>query len=345
MLRRAQQAVYWPGIEGDLRHHRNCYDTCNIHTPSQPPEPLLFTLPPDYPFQQTVVDLLQLEGHDYVYADRLTGWLEVSHLPDGTESGRIKDVLRHHFSRWGAPEQLSMDGGTNLGSEEMKNFLQKWGVGVRVSSAHFPQSNRRAEVVVKSAKRILRGNIGADGSLDNDKISLALLQYLNTPLRDINRSPAQLAMGRQLQDGVPSVKWKLEVDNFWGRTLRQRECQMADHHDRVVADRNVTSSCASLAPGDRVLVQDHQHGRRWNRAGIVIEARDHRQYLVRLDGSGRISLRTRQHLRPAPEASDTEDLAPPTPLPPLSPPSPAPRMDGEGRRARRPPRWLKDYVQ
>ncbi|KAK8406335.1 hypothetical protein O3P69_007200 [Scylla paramamosain] len=59
------------------------------------------------------------------------------------------------------------------------------------------------------------------------------------------RSPAQLATGRQLRDGVPSVKRKLEVDNFWGRTLRQRERQMADHHDRVVADRNVTrASCA-----------------------------------------------------------------------------------------------------
>ncbi|KAK8405460.1 hypothetical protein O3P69_001794 [Scylla paramamosain] len=58
--------------------------------------------------------------------------------------------------------------------------------------------------------------------------------------------------------------------------------------------------------------------------------------------------RTWQHLRPAPEvpqASDTEDLAPLTPLPPLSPPSPAPRMDGEGRHARWPPKWLKDYVQ
>lgn len=95
MLRKARQAVYWPGIEGDLRHHRNCCDTCNI----QPPEPLLFTPPPDYPFQQTVVDLFQLEGHDYiVYADRLTGWLEVSQLPDGTESGRIKDVVRQHMN-------------------------------------------------------------------------------------------------------------------------------------------------------------------------------------------------------------------------------------------------------
>ena len=126
MLRRARQAVYWPGIEGDLHHHRSGCDTCNTHAPSQPPEPLLLTPPPDYPFQQTVVDLFQLEGHDYlVYADRLTGWLEITHLVEGTTSSVIKDKLRRHFARWGAPEQLAMDGGTNLGSEEMKTFLKK----------------------------------------------------------------------------------------------------------------------------------------------------------------------------------------------------------------------------
>ncbi|KAK8376778.1 hypothetical protein O3P69_010000 [Scylla paramamosain] len=160
------------------------------------------------------------------------------------------------------------------------------------------------------------------------------MQPLEENVPQLEQSPAQLATGRQLRDGLPSVKRKLEVDNFGRRTLRQRERQMADHHNRVVADRNVTRSRAPLAPGDRVLPGP--------------PARQEMEQ-SRLDGSGRISLRTRQHLRPAPEvpqASDTEDLAPPpTPLPPLSPPSPAPRMDGEGRRARRPPRWLKDYVQ
>lgn len=121
MLRRARQAVYWLGIEGDMRHHRDSCDTCNTHAPSQPPSPLLFTPTPVYPFQQTVVDRFQLEGHDYiVYADRLTGWLEISHISEGTASGESNDVLRHHFTIWGAPEQLSVDGSTNLGSEDIK---------------------------------------------------------------------------------------------------------------------------------------------------------------------------------------------------------------------------------
>ncbi|KAK4313454.1 hypothetical protein Pmani_015211 [Petrolisthes manimaculis] len=194
MLRRARQAVYWSGIEGDLRHHRLSCQTCNTHSPSQPPEPLLLMPPPQYPFQQTVVDICQLEGHNYlVYANRLTGWLEISHLDNHATSNAIQDKLRRHFSWWGAPEELSMDGGTNLVSEEMKVFLRKWGVKTRVSSAYYPQSNGRAEAAVKSAKRVLRGNIGADGNLDTDKATLALMQYHNMPLRDINKSPAQLA--------------------------------------------------------------------------------------------------------------------------------------------------------
>ncbi|KAG0729083.1 hypothetical protein GWK47_031084 [Chionoecetes opilio] len=45
-------------------------------------------------------------------------------------------------------------------------------------------------------------NTDGGGSLDTDKASLAMLQYLNTPLRGVNRSPAQLAAGRHLRDGV-----------------------------------------------------------------------------------------------------------------------------------------------
>jgi len=102
-------------------------------------------------------------------------------------------VLFHqYFARWGVPEGISTDGGTNLTSYEVCKFLNKWGVVMRISSAQYAQSNGRAEAAVKSAKRLLRANTGAGGSLDSDKVSKALLQYLNTPLREVNKSPAQL---------------------------------------------------------------------------------------------------------------------------------------------------------
>ena len=64
----------------------------------------------------------------------------------------------------------------------MVEFLQNWGVKARLSSAQYPQSNGRAETAVKTAKRIIKTNAGGGGTLDTDRASLALLQYLNTPL-------------------------------------------------------------------------------------------------------------------------------------------------------------------
>lgn len=40
MLRRARQSVYWPGIEGNLQHHKSSCEACETHTPSLPAETL-----------------------------------------------------------------------------------------------------------------------------------------------------------------------------------------------------------------------------------------------------------------------------------------------------------------
>ncbi|XP_063884703.1 uncharacterized protein K02A2.6-like [Scylla paramamosain] len=199
MLRRARQAVYWSGMEGDLQHHRDSCAVCNAHSPSQAAEPLSPTPPPQYPFQHTVADLFQLEGHVYLaYADRFTGWLEIAHFVSGATSSKFASVFRRYFSRWGAPESVSTDGETNLTIEQMCNFFGRWGVERRIASAHFPQSNGRTEAAVKSAKRLLRVNTGAGGSLDTDRAAVALLKYLNTPLRGVNKSTGhgQAATGR-----------------------------------------------------------------------------------------------------------------------------------------------------
>ena len=111
-----------------------------------------------------------------MYADRLTGWIEIAHLPGDTTSGKLIQHFRLYFARHGAPTEVSIDGGTNLVSEEMSRFFKCWGVHMRVSSAYYPRSNGQAEAAVKTAKRILMGNTGPGGTLNTDKVSVALLQ-------------------------------------------------------------------------------------------------------------------------------------------------------------------------
>ena len=76
--------------------------------------------------------------------------------------------------------------------------------------------------------------------------------------------------------------------------------------------------------------QDVNHPNRWDRTGKVVEKLPHRQYRVKMDGSGRISLRNRKFLRPITPFSAGLDrqasttLPPNTPLPTTLPHTPAP---------------------
>ncbi|XP_045101471.1 uncharacterized protein K02A2.6-like [Portunus trituberculatus] len=314
-------------MEGDLQHHRDSCSVCNTHSPSQPAEP-----PP------------HLRVRLYLaYADRLTGWLEIAHFVSGAISSKLATVLRRYFSRWGAPESVSTNGGTNLTSEEMCNFFGRWGVERRVASAHFPQSNGRAEAAIKSAKRLLRANTGAGGSLDTDRAAVALLQYLNTPLRGINKSPAQLAMGRQLRDGVSVHHQHYKVDICWQQALRAREREAAWQQEAWANRQGTPRTLTPLTLGSQVWVQEPST-RKWDRRGVVTEVRPHRQYTLKLEGSGRLPLRNRRHLRPIRGAS----LAPAGTTASPSPPEPCPTAQQNTgsrptRRIRQPP-WMADYV-
>lgn len=350
MLRRARQSVYWPGMEGDLQRHRDACVTCNAHSPSLAAEPFTFTPTPEYPFQHTVADLCQLDGQVYMaYADRLTGWLELAHFPNGATSGKLSSVFRQYFQRWGAPESVSTDGGTNLTSAEMCQFFNRWGVEQRVASAHFPQSNGRAEAAVKSAKRLLRDNTGPGGGLDVDRASVALLQYLNTPLRGVDKSPAQLAMGRQLRDGVPVHKQHYKVDALWQQALRARELEAARQQENWIVKQGTPKTLPPLASGTKVWVQN-QATKVWDKRGVVTEACPFRKYLVKIDGSGRITSRNRRHLRPircpvTPTTPTPANSRPPSPLaetPALLPQQLQPV--NRPKRCMKQPLWLSDYV-
>ena len=74
-----------------------------------------------------------------------------------------------------------------------------------MSSAYFPQSNGRAELGVKTSKRLLRSNTGPTGCLDHDRVGRAMLQLRNTRDPDSSLSPAQIILGRPLRDSLSFV--------------------------------------------------------------------------------------------------------------------------------------------
>lgn len=64
--------------------------------------------------------------------------------------------MREQFSRYGGPDEVVSDEGTNIMRIEMKQFSKDYGFKLSPSSAYHQQVNGKAESSVKIAKSIIK---------------------------------------------------------------------------------------------------------------------------------------------------------------------------------------------
>ena len=150
MKARANESVFWPGINASIRTTRaNCTE-CSKIAASQPREPITLTVSPEWLFQQIVLDLLHVGCQTYLaWADRLTDWLIIHHLKQGqANASRLITICGDIFQTYGAPEELRSDGGPPFKSSTFTQFLKDRAVKHRLSSVAYLQSNGRAELTV-----------------------------------------------------------------------------------------------------------------------------------------------------------------------------------------------------
>ena len=294
---RASDTVYWPRISADIDATRRRCFTCQKIAPSQSDNPPVDPVMPEYPFQHICMDYFQLNGKSYgVFVDRYTNWPGVY---QGTTSFDVCSTLARVSEDYGIPETCSTDGGSNYTSNKAQQFMKDYGIKHRISSVAFAHSNCRAELGVKTMKRLIRDNVKNNGNLDTAKFSRALLQYRNTRDRDTGKSPAEHLMGRQLRDFIPKSKAQL-VGPVWTRLASQREKALSLRNAKLKERLSVeVKKLKPLKIGDTVIVQNQtgNHPLRWDKTGKVIKVRSFNQYEVMMHGSRRITLRNRKFLR------------------------------------------------
>ena len=299
MVARAESSVFWPGITMDIHNKRNQCQECNRMAPSQPTAPPTPLVHPTYPFQCICADYFSHKGKQYlVIVDRYTNWLIVERATNGA-SGLV-DLLRHHFTTFGISEELASDGGPEFTSSVTQKFLAAWGIHHRLSSVAFPHSNCRAEIGVKTAKRMIADNTGPNGELHTDKFQRALLQYRNCPDKDTKLSPSECLFGRPTRDFIPILPGKYCPNVTWRENLRVREEALKSRYARGAEKWSEhTKRLPPLVVGDKVFIQNQTgpHPKKWDKTGTVTEVKQHDQYVIKVDGSGRVTLRNRKFLR------------------------------------------------
>ena len=321
MIAHAESAVFWPGITKSIKERRSRCRQCDVMAPSQPSMPPTTPPTPEYPFQYLCSDFFHYMGKYYlVSVDRYSNWPIVDRAKDG--SAGLINCLRRSFVTYGIPEELASDGGPEFTSRSTESFLKSWGVRQRISSTAFPHSNSRAEIGVKTVKRMIVGNTDASGSLDTDAFQKAMLIYRNTPQPDTQISPAMCIFGHPIRSPVPILPGKYHPHPTWQDTLQKREEALRLRHLKTAERLAIgTRPLPPLKVGDHVRIQNQvgPNPRKWDRTGSIIEVRQFDQYAVRVDGSGRVTLRNRKFLRRftpvMPKNSSFQIPSPPTPQP------------------------------
>ena len=83
----------------------------------------------------------------------------------------------------------------------------------------------------------------------------------------------------------------------WITAARNREKNLSQRNARLIEKYNRTAhTLRPLLKGQIVSIQCTNNNR-WNTTGQIIETLPHNQYRIRVDGSGRITLRNRRFLR------------------------------------------------
>ena len=302
MTNRAVSSIYWPGMLADISRTRAACSSCNKSAPSQPSAPPTPLSHPAYPFELICSDYCSLHGRKFlIVVDRYSGWLSVYDAGKTEGAKGLITALKTHFTTFGISMELASDGGPEYTAHATKSFLKDWGVHHRLSSAYFPHSNQRAELGVKSAKRMLRENVSTSGTLDTDKFKRALLTHRNTPDRDTGVSPAQVVFGRPIRDFIPIKPGLYQPRQEWILTRERRELALARRH--VMQEKRLaehTKALPRLKVSDVVMVQNQSgpHSLKWDRSGMVVEVLPYDQYKIKMDGSGHLSLRNRKFLKP-----------------------------------------------
>ena len=187
-LRRARELIYWPGMSSEIKDHIKSCVECSANARKQQKEPLVSHDVPDRPWAKVATDLLEYDKKDYlVTVDYFSSFFELDRLYSTSSKAGIQK-LKAHFARYGIPDELMSDQGSNLVSEEFKAFEHEYGFRHIYSSPYHWESRGCCKVANHS------------GSYPY----LVMLDMRNTPQEGLDSSPAQRLMNRRTRTRIPN---------------------------------------------------------------------------------------------------------------------------------------------
>ncbi|XP_062540738.1 uncharacterized protein K02A2.6-like [Armigeres subalbatus] len=204
----ARSYVYWPSLDEDIVAHVNsCHHCAAVAKSPAKSEPLSWPKS-TYPWQRVHVDYASpIEGEYFLLSvDAHSKWVEIVKTKSTTTSTTI-GILRSLFARFGMPETLVSDNGSQFASADFRRYYLENGVQHITTAPYHPQSNGQAERFVdifkRSVKKIREGKRTIQEALD-----VFLLTYRTTPnpATPEGKSPSEAMFGRKIRTSLDLLR-------------------------------------------------------------------------------------------------------------------------------------------
>ena len=142
---RAEETVYWPGINKEIEDIVESCSSCLTFQKQNQKEEMIPSEIPDYPWQTVGTDLFHWDGDDFLLVvDYYSRFIEFEKLYSLKSSQTIKK-MKMMFSRYGIPERVRSDSGSQYSSAEFKQFSKDWRFDHITSDPEYPKGNSLAE--------------------------------------------------------------------------------------------------------------------------------------------------------------------------------------------------------
>lgn len=311
---RARTCVYWNNINKDIDNITKSCSICQESQNSQAKEPLMQSEIPPRAWHTVGTDLFYLDQDEYLLiSDYYSKYPFVRKIPQGESNSKtVANLTKQIFTEHGIPVNVRSDNGPHYTGNAFKQFSHEYGFNHITSSPHYARSNGFIESQVKLVKRTIK-----KAKLDGKDPNKALLNLRTTPIDNKLPSPAELLLGRQIQDNLPRRLPRSNDSEDVHNNLSRRQMDQKFYHDRNVRD------LPPLSVGQDVSVQ-LPTTKKWV-PGIVTEKCDKtpRSYIVSTP-TGKSVRRNRSHLRQRETVPSPKQLPEQQNLPISKPDSPKP---------------------
>ena len=139
MLLRAKDSVYWPGITKDIETTAEKCHASAMNARSQQKETLKPLPVPEVAWNSPTTDIFHVNNKNFILIVDYYSRFPVVHQIHSMTSRVLVRLFTDIFSEFGFPKSIVSDGGTQLTSQEFKEFTNYWQIDHYTSSPRNPQ--------------------------------------------------------------------------------------------------------------------------------------------------------------------------------------------------------------